>query len=101
MNIVENQSRNSYTAGFMKNMEKKQGKSFTETAKESFSSTLASEKKSAEKEQDKGIGTASGQEAKKAMEAYQKEIQQALLRDQVRAFSGSNKEKEKGHTFLP
>lgn len=100
MNIVENQSRNSYTPGYLKNMEKKPGKSFTETAKESFSSTLATEKKSAGKEQAEGIGKNSGQEARETVEAYQKEIQQALLRDQVRAFGGSNKENEKKHTLF-
>lgn len=99
MNIVESHSRNSYTPGFLKNMEKKPEKSFTETAKESFSSTLASEKKNAGKEAE-GIGKTSGQEAKEAVEAYQKVIQQALLRDQVRAFGGSNKEKEKKHTLF-
>ena len=95
MNIVENQSRNSYTPGFLTNMEKKPGKSFAETAKQSFLGALASEKKSPGEEQAEGIGKASGQEAKKMVEAYQKEIRQALLRDQVRAFGGSNKEKEK------
>lgn len=100
MNIVENQSRNSYTPGFLTNMEKKPGKSFAETAKQSFLGALASEKKSPGEEQAEGIGKASGQEAKKMVEAYQKEIRQALLRDQVRAFGGSNKEKEKKHTLF-
>lgn len=65
MNIVENQSRNSYTPGFLTNMEKKPGKSFAETAKQSFLGALASEKKAPEKNRLKALEKLPGRRRKK------------------------------------
>lgn len=50
MNIVNNFTRSGYTQTFLTNTNKKPGKDFTETAKESFSGTLAGEKTNAKKE---------------------------------------------------